>query len=469
MVEPIKRGNWRMRSIFNKMPTVDRSKQVFDCIGVGFGPANIALAISLQERGMLGGVLFLEAGAEPTWQPGMLIEGSDIQHNPLRDLVTPRNPQSPYGYLSYLKAVGRLYDYLNLDAPYPPRTDYACYVRWVAEQFRSVTSFGKRVRYVECVADSLGRPLVCLTTEKGEVFLSKTISFATGRSPLIPEQFKPFLGSRLIHLNDYLPSVARWKELPGPLTVAVIGGSQSAAEIILDLPSKLPDLKIVNICRRFGFKSKDLSPFTEEIYTPPFVDYFYSSPESAQSEMVRELWRSNYGAADPDVISALNFRLYEQKVTKVERIRMMSNQVIDEIKAERGGGFSFALSDRNSGERATVLADAVILATGFRNFGVGIDQESIHPLLSNLAAQIRFRQDGGVAVARNFRLFPKEADAQLPGIYLNGLCESTHGFGDAGSFSLLSLRSDLIAQSIQAECLIDSSTPTVDDLEEVVT
>jgi L-ornithine N5-monooxygenase len=456
-----------MRNTYNEVLSVVRSKQVFDCIGVGFGPANIALAISLQERAMLGGVLFLEAGEEPTWQPGMLIEGSDIQHNPLRDLVTPRNPQSPYGYLSYLKAVGRLYDYLNLDAPYPPRTDYACYVRWVAEQFRSVTSFGKHVTRIECVANSVGQPLVRLTTATGESFLSKTISFATGRSPLIPEKFRHLLGARLVHLTDYLSSVARWKELSGPLTVAVIGGSQSAAEIILDLPSKLPNLQVVNICRGFGFKSKDLSPFTEEIYTPPFVDYFYSSSESAQSDMVRELWRSNYGAADPDVISALNFRLYEQKVTKVERIRMMSNQVIDEIEADGDGGFSLALSDRNSGARTRVSVDAVILATGFRNFGVGADKEPIHPLLGNLAPQLRFRQDGGVAVARNFRLFPKDADTQLPGIYLNGLCESTHGFGDAGSFSLLSLRSDLIAQSIQAECLIASPVAMVGDLQRI--
>lgn len=35
-----------------------------------------------------------------------------------------------------------------------------------------------------------------------------------------------------------------------------------------------------------------------------------------------------------------------------------------------------------------------------------------------------------------------------PGLYLNGLCESSHGLGDAGSFSLLSLRAQDIATSL---------------------
>jgi len=38
--------------------------------------------------------------------------------------------------------------------------------------------------------------------------------------------------------------------------------------------------------------------------------------------------------------------------------------------------------------------------------------------------------------------------AFLPPLYINGLCEASHGFGDAGSFSLLSVRSDTIADEI---------------------
>ena len=61
---------------------------IYDCVGIGFGPSNIALAITLKEKGLLENSLFLKAHDEVLWQPGMIIEEADIQHNPLRDSVT---------------------------------------------------------------------------------------------------------------------------------------------------------------------------------------------------------------------------------------------------------------------------------------------------------------------------------------------------------------------------------------------
>lgn len=106
--------------------------KIYDVIGVGFGPANIALAVAIEEKALGGQYLFLEGSTAPDWQAEMLIDGSDTQHNPLRDFVTPRNPVSPYGFLSYLKSKDRLFDYLNLGLEFPYRLEYARYVRWVA-------------------------------------------------------------------------------------------------------------------------------------------------------------------------------------------------------------------------------------------------------------------------------------------------------------------------------------------------
>ena len=39
----------------------------------------------------------------------------------------------------------------------------------------------------------------------------------------------------------------------------------------------------------------------------------------------------------------------------------------------------------------------------------------------------------------------------MPALFLNGLCESSHGIGDAGSFSLLSLRAKTIAESLRKQ------------------
>ncbi|TQV83314.1 SidA/IucD/PvdA family monooxygenase [Denitrobaculum tricleocarpae] len=427
--------------------SVCQTNRVYDCIGIGFGPSNIALAIALEERGLLENVLFLEARDHHSWHPNMMLPGTDIQHNPLRDLVTLRNPQSKYGFLCYLKENDRLLDYLNLSAPFPPRSEYTGYIDWVARQFSNNAK-------LSCVVSSIAPvegddPLVRVCDCEGSEYLARSLSFGAGRSPHIPEKFSKLMGDRVIHLTDYLSSVERWTSEQSNLHIGVVGGSQSAIEIILDINSRTPWVKVTNISRGFGFKQKDLSPFTEQIYYPEFVDYFYSSSINSQKSLTRELWRSNYGAADHDVIDELNFKLYEQKVQSDEKIVLLQNKEIENVSSSSTDKkIMLELSDRHSLERQTVTLDAVILATGFKNFGTGPEQEPYHPLLENLIDSTVFREDGGVSITRDYRL-QKLNGAKTPPIYINGLCESSHGFGDAGSFSLLSIRAGTIAQSLE--------------------
>lgn len=432
-------------------PTRDESVDadtVYDLIGIGFGPANAALAIALEERGALDGALFLESGLAPDWQPEMMMEGTDIQHHPLRDLVTPRNPRSPYGFLTYLEAEGRLFDFLNLDAPFPPRTDYARYFRWVARQFDRVVAYGQTVTGLTPVHRPDGPPLVRVATADGRVRLARSISFAPGRSPFIPDGWADHLGDRVVHLTRYLTSVSRWQHEGDVRRIGVVGASQSAVEILLDLPGRFPDASIVSIARGFGFKQKDLSPFTEEIYEPEFIDYYYNASVASQADLREELWRSNYGAADHDIIGQLRFRLYEQKVTGKEQIRLLRNRDLASMTPLDGGGYRVALVDRHNGDETTLTLDAVILATGFRNFGSGKAMEPFHPLLAEIAPLAAFRSDGGIGQTRDYAVPPRDADTAIPPIFLNGVSESSHGFGDAGSFSLLSLRADRIAARV---------------------
>src|SRR6516162_5176738 len=118
---------------------------VYDLIGIGFGPANIALAIALEEFGYSGSTLFIEGRTGPTWQPGMLLAGADIQNHPLRDLVTPRNPMSRFSFTNFLHEQGRLFAYLNLGAVFALRKDYAQYISWAASKFESCLCYGAQV------------------------------------------------------------------------------------------------------------------------------------------------------------------------------------------------------------------------------------------------------------------------------------------------------------------------------------
>jgi lysine/ornithine N-monooxygenase len=130
------------------------SAVVHDLIGIGFGPSNLALAIALEERGQVQGpldVLFLDKQADYRWHGNTLVTQSELQISFLKDLVTLRNPTSPYSFVNYLKAHGRLVDFINLGTFYPCRMEFNDYLRWVASHFEAQSRYGEEVLAIEPV------------------------------------------------------------------------------------------------------------------------------------------------------------------------------------------------------------------------------------------------------------------------------------------------------------------------------
>jgi L-ornithine N5-monooxygenase len=89
---------------------------MYDLIGVGFGPAGIALSVAMEDERMpedtsSWNALFLDKSKHAQWQADMLLPRTDIQHNFLRDFVTPYNPRSHYTFVNYLKEQGRLFSF----------------------------------------------------------------------------------------------------------------------------------------------------------------------------------------------------------------------------------------------------------------------------------------------------------------------------------------------------------------------
>lgn len=419
---------------------------LYDLVGIGFGPANIGLAVALDEIGWEGSALFLERRTTPDWQPGMLLDGADIQHNPLRDFVTPRNPSSRFSFLNFLKSENRLFQYLNLPTAFPLRKEYAAYVRWVANHFTHRVSYQSDVVDVslENVSQQRASPIAVLHLADGRTIRARAISFAPGRTPAIPDVFSPHLGDRVVHFTDYLPARERWRRQETVKSVCVVGGSQSAVEITLDLASLTPQIQILNLHRGFGYQLKDTSPFTEEIYFPEFVDEFYQYSDFRRRELWAELRRSNYGSADQDVIDQLYCKLYEHGLDGQHQISLRTNCNIVAVGQANNGAFDLTLEDRGSFGRTSLSVDAVVLATGFRNFGVRENEERFPLLLRQVAASLG-DQRAVLSLSRDYRMM--DGSRPLP-IFINGLCESSHGFGDADSFSLLSLRSQMIAGSL---------------------
>ena len=415
---------------------------VLDAIGVGFGPANLALAVAMRDQGVSASIRFQEMRKDFAWQPTMMLRGSDIQHNPLRDLITPVNPRSPFGFVSYMHQSGRFFEYLNLGAPYPLRREFAAYVEWVAEHFDDVVDYDAQVEGIEIVPHQTQGPLARITRADGRQFHARNVVVGPGRSRNIPKEFRNLLGPKVFHLMDYLPRLTAMKK---PKRIAVIGGSQSAVEILLDLDSRFPDAEITGITRKFGYRLKDTSPFTGEVYFPDFTDYYHAASWENRMALSAELRGTNYASADGDVINQLYLRRYESKLEgQPQHLAVLGSSTVERAR-ETQTGIEIDLIDTHSGHRSSSTFDAVVLATGFLDFGTGGQRELSHPLIQPLMEYYDFTPGQGFEVSRDYALI---GDPALPGIYLNGLCESTHGFGDAGSFSLLSLRAHEICKSL---------------------
>jgi L-ornithine N5-oxygenase len=420
--------------------------KIYDMIGIGFGPANIALAIALEEFAFPGTRLFLERRPGPAWQPDMLLPGSDIQNHPCRDLVTPRDPRSRYTFMNFLVENNRLFEHLNVGLEFPLRYEYAQYISWVAQFFAREVQYGTAVTTLEC--DPAEPGLYLVTTEAGETFRARSVVVAPGRTPLLPPAFDGADPERVFHLTQFMRRIDALAARAPLRNIAVVGGSQSAAELVLYLRDHYPDATVHNVMRGYGYRLKDTSQFSEHVYFPAFVDYYYNLPGEGKRALDRHLHYTNYSSVDKDVITHLYAGMYEDRLRGRERIVMHASH--DIVDCNGGPGTTVVLRTRevHTGAAQTLDGlDAVVLATGFRNLGTGAAEENCPAILDRLYPQLAVNQDGVLDIGRDYSLRARPGQT-LPPVYLNGLCESSHGYGDAGSFSLLALRAADIYRSL---------------------
>jgi L-ornithine N5-oxygenase len=424
------------------------SQQVYSVLGVGFGPANLSLAVALDERDSIGRARFIERADRFQWQDEQLLPGADIQNNPFRDLVMSANPISRHTFVNYLATHGKLTGYLHLNLKFPLRREYAGYLGWVAEAFGSVVDYGQSAARVS-VTEHGDTELFCVETESGRSYLGEHLVVGTGRSPRIPPELALHLGPTVFHSTAYLSSIGQLGH--ADLRVVVVGASQSAIEIVLDLLGR-PNIKqVTSIHRGIGFRLKDTSPYSRQVFLPEFVDYFHPLPSETRRRLRAELRSIIYGASDLDVIDRLAGVQHEYELTGSDRLRLMPFSEVQEVgHASQPGTHRLVVQDINYKTKDLVEADVVILATGFRDFGTGVGDEHYHPLLDGVAERLTLDDEGLPVVARDYSVEVKGRHGPLP-LYLNGLCEASHGMGDAGALAMLSARATDITESIMGQ------------------
>lgn len=414
-----------------------------DVLGVGFGPSNLATAIAIEEANRrlrpACSYCFVERQDGFVWHRDMLLPDSDMQISFIKDLVTLRDPTSPFSFINYLHEKGRLEAFINRKSFFPSRIEFNDYLRWAAARFEDGCRYGEEALSIkpEVSNDGVVRSLAVRTrTAGGEEIVRRThdLVLAVGGAPQVPPAFADLpRDPRLFHSSRYLRAIAGLglENRPGA-TVAVVGAGQSAAEIALDLHGRFPEITIDMLFRGSTLKPADDTPFVNEIFNPEFTDFVFAQPEERRRGIIAEFRDTNYAVIDADLLGRLYEILYQQRVLGDARLRLQGRIEVAEAALDEGG-VRMTVLDSGGGETATRRYDAVVLATGY-------ERDIRHPLLAPLA---QYLED--FAVERDYRL--RARPEFRPRIHVQGFSEDTHGLSDT-LLSVLAIRSQEIAVSL---------------------
>ena len=403
----------------------------FDAVGVGIGPFNLSLAALLAPTGFHA--RFFERNAEFQWHPGLLFPEATIQVSYLKDLVTLADPTSRYSFLAFLHAHKRFYRFIITGQSRVHRLEFNQYLQWVAAQLDNV-EFGAEVLTVSLEQDRFSVRLSDRTLSTTNLVLG------TGLVPNIPVWARPYLGRELFHSIDYLDHPF---DVAGKV-VAVVGGGQSGAEVVFHLlrdTERLP-AQLMWISSRGNFLPLDDSPFTNELFTPAYSDYFFGLSREQRDLLLGEQRLASDGVSE-GLLQRIYNRLYELEFLESRALgdgggpgtnrlaRLMAGQEVIDMHP----GCELVLRSR-WGDTQRVRADIVVLATGF--------SYELPEAMQPLAGRLSWDRDG----------FPVRADFSIAWdgpanlrIYVQDAARNMRGVADP-NLSLMAWRSAIIANSL---------------------
>ncbi|MGH8762087.1 MAG: lysine N(6)-hydroxylase/L-ornithine N(5)-oxygenase family protein [Nitrosospira sp.] len=411
--------------------------QIHDLIGIGFGPSNIALAITLEEKKQHGfnvDAFFIEKQPGFAWHANMMLDNTHMQISFLKDLTTMRNPSSYFTFINYLHQKQRLQDFINLKTFFPSRHEFNDYLAWAAAHFNNRCAYGEEV--FEVLPEKRNDEVALLRIRSRDAHnvirerLARNLIVSIGGMPSIPECFLPLENdARVFHSSGYLREIARHE---GAKKVAVVGAGQSAAEIFMDLHNRPASPNVDLIMRARAIKPSDDSPFVNEIFNADFTDFVFSRSDQDRTALLDEFWHTNYAAPDLVLIEQIFNVFYQQRVTGNTCHRFLRrHEVIDANAAP--DGIQLVLRDLNAGREYGVTYDAIVLGTGY-------SRDYHKSLLEPLSPYM-----GDFTVDRQYRL--QSTPDFRPAVFLQGACESSHGLSDT-LLSITAIRTDEIGRAL---------------------
>ncbi|OLN96877.1 L-ornithine N(5)-monooxygenase 1 [Colletotrichum chlorophyti] len=440
--------------------------EVHDLICVGFGPANLAIAAALHdmvasdEDLQAPKVLFLEKQSEFAWHSGMMLPGSRMQIPFIKDIAAPRNPQSQFTFTNYLHKKGRLIDFSNLGTLYPLRLEFADYLKWCASFFDENVRYNSRVlavRPVEHSPSSQGISTFEVVVEQstGNIvkLRGKNIVIGLGGQPSIPKSLS-FHHPRIIHSSQFAHlATSLLSHLRQP-RVAVIGGGQSAAEILDFVQSNFAQSQTYLITQGEFLKPSDDSPLisVNEIFNPEFIDDYFTRSQNDRQALLNKVHSTNYSVINLDLIERIYGRIYEQKImlgcdeSQWPHKFLNSCQVVKAEGNGTKGPLTIHLNHLGSRYPAKMAleVDVIVAATGYRRTAHLDMLAGLEPLLEKENGASGLKPD----VTRDYRVkFLAGKVMQGSGVWLQGCCEETHGISDT-LLSVVASRSELVMKSM---------------------
>jgi len=431
----------------------------FDLLGLGFGPANLALGVAIEESklGVAGfRARFLEQQPTFAWHSDMLLADAELQISFFKDLVSLRNPCSRFTFLNYLREHGRLQRFANLRSLYPTRIEFNDYFRWAAEQLREQVQYGVRVVGLEPVRDrhsGIVRSLRVLTESvtdgRSSELHANNVVLGMGAQPSLPEGVDLRTHPAAFHASQFLRRMqAQFPDRNQAIRIVVVGSGQSAAEIVTHVLENYENAEVVAIMRRMAYRQSDESHFVNEMFASRFVDQFYDLPARMRNEVLSDHGNTNYSAVDIELVERLYRRLYVESIQGRTRLKFLPFCRVVGLAAN-DVGVDVQFEDRTQQAVRSERADGVVFATGYR-------WPRWHSLLERLRPWRVEDEAGGPIVERSYRL-KMNADFK-PGVYLQGYCETSHGLSDT-LLSLLPFRAVDVLEDVVQRGLRSTSQP----------
>lgn len=409
--------------------------KTFDLLGIGTGPFNLSLLAMLKKTSI--NYLFKEKKSHIDWHSEIVFQDSLMQTSCFKDLTTAVDPTSEFTFFNYLVSEGLFYTFMNTGRSVVYRREYEMYLQWAAKKMAAnieLTSEVYSLKLQDNYFEVHSRNSISGNNER--IDYAKNLCIGTGPVPRIPFFAKDKLCPTLFH--------AKSNFLTGNIlenkNVVIIGGGQTGLEIFRNALhhqwGKFQSIKLIS--SRSNLQPLDESPFTNEYFTPSYVNCFYKLNQSDKDLYTQSQKLASDGNT-PNYLEYLYNDLYQMKYVQNDQrtIEIMPNRKVSDL-TKNDNHYQVRYTNLFTKKDESLKADIIILCTGF--------ETKIPHFLEEIIEQYEKDESERLIVNKDFSLKDKFASSRGK-IYVQNFSRHGHGISEPQT-SLMPWRSANIINSL---------------------